>query len=164
LAQRASRPAPALPEDLPDDVTITFVERDPVRIRCEEDKLRLTLAVKELRRGSKYWHDFSITTTYKPEVSGRQATLVRDGIIDLDGEAYKGKAEPLLRAIFSKILSRERKFDLVPPMIVDHPRLNDLCVTQCTIEDGWIGIALGPDRNVVRSNVARRPVTGTVRR
>ncbi|MCC7087395.1 MAG: hypothetical protein IT427_20525 [Pirellulales bacterium] len=164
LAKRLSRPEPRLPADLPDGVQITFADLDPVRIRGDEDKLRLTMAIKELRQGSRSWHDFEISTTYKPEVYGRIVKLARDGIIDLDGEAYKGKAEFALRGIFSKILSREKTLNLVPPAIVEHPRMADLCITQCTIEDGWLGIALGPDRTIVRSDEAKHLIPQILRK
>ena len=34
---------------------------------------------------------------------------------------------------------------LVPDNIVQDPRLADLAVTQTLIDDGWIGISIGPE-------------------
>ena len=68
----------------------------------------------------------------------------------MGGTAYKGQPEVKLRAIFAKVMPRDRKLDLVPALVAENPHLADLCLTQCVIDDGWIGIALGPDRTVAR--------------
>jgi hypothetical protein len=133
----------ALPDDLPEDVTVTFAERDAIRVRCIDDRMELTLCIDELDQGRRYWHDFEIRTNYRLEPRGSQVELVRDGTIELGGETYKGKPEVALRGIFSKILSREKTVRLVPNAIADHPRLKDLSASQAVIDDGWIAIALG---------------------
>ncbi len=149
LAKRTSKPI-TVPSDLPDDVSITFANRDPVHVRCQDGAIRVTLAVETLRQGSRTWRDFSISATYAPEIDHLHARLVRSGPIELGGENYKGRAELALRTIFSKVLPRDRKLDLVPSLITDNPRLSGLSLTQCVIDDGWIGIAIGQDRTAMR--------------
>ena len=51
-----------------------------------------------------------------------------------------------LRGIFSKVLSRQRKLNLLPATLADDPRLAGLEVTQLAVEEGWIGLAIGPIR------------------
>lgn len=163
LNAKTGRAPRTLPEGLPDDVFIGFAATDPVRIHCEGGQVHLILSVAELKQGSRRWSDFTITAHYKPETDRLHAYLVRDGAIELGGENYKGRPEVALRGIFSKILSRERKIDLTPAFLVDHPGLADLCVTQFVIDDSWVGIAYGPDRMLQRNNMARRPQGITVR-
>ena len=50
----------------------------------------------------------------------------------------------MLAGIFEKVLSRNRKLNLVNERISKSPELKDQQVTQFVIHDGWIGIALGP--------------------
>ena len=49
-----------------------------------------------------------------------------------------------LRGIFGKVLSRNRKLNLINKQIAQAPELRDQQVTQFVIHDGWIGVALGP--------------------
>ena len=49
-----------------------------------------------------------------------------------------------LRGVFSHVFSKSKPFELVPEQIVKAPKLNDAAVTQFVIDDGWVGIALGP--------------------
>jgi hypothetical protein len=157
LSERTGRDIPS-PVDLPSNITITFAQHDAVRVRCQDGGIRVTLAIASFGDGSQQWHDFMITATYVPEIDHLHARLVRQGPIELGGEAYKGQPEVKLRAIFAKVLPRDRKLDLVPDLVAENPQLADLCLTQCVIDDGWIGIALGPDRTVARRDLPNNSV------
>ena len=116
-----------------------------------EPAVRVTLGIANLRQGGHTWHDFQISTTYVAETDRLHAWLVRQGPIELGGETYKGQPEVVLRGIFSKLLPRERKIDLVPQFIADSSAMSDLAVNQCVVEDGWIGLAIGPARTSMQS-------------
>jgi hypothetical protein len=60
-----------------------------------------------------------------------------------------------LRAIFSRILSKKAPWQLTPERLVNEPKLKDTEITQFVIEDGWIGLALGP--KLPAPLTARRP-------
>ncbi len=140
-----------LPDDLPEGVQITFAAEQPLHIRCDDDRLVLVLHIAEIRQGKHRWHDFEVRASYKPTTDGLSACLQRDGTIELGGQ-YQGRPEVALRGIFSKVLSRERKLELIPKAVVDDPRLADLQVTQLLMDDGWIALSIGP-----KAAVARRP-------
>jgi hypothetical protein len=159
LAERVSWPAVPHQPEFPPDVTIAFAPIDPVRVRCQDGAVHVTLSIAELRQGSRHWHDFLVSATYEPSVEHLRMRLVRQGTIELGGDTYRGQPEVVLRGIFSKLLARDRMIELVPPIIAEHPRLADLCITQCVMEDGWVGLALGPDRSQVHSSVAEKPST-----
>jgi hypothetical protein len=35
---------------------------------------------------------------------------------------------------------------MIPKHLADDPRVSDLCINQFVIDDGWIGVAVGPAR------------------
>ena len=94
-------------------------------------------------------------TFYLPEAQGLDPRLVRGPALQFDGRSLKGKPAPLLRAIFSKVLSPNRDLSLLARSITSDKRLKGLQITQLVVEDGWIGLAYSPRRGP--HNVARRP-------
>ncbi len=147
LNKRLGRTTKSLPDDLPAGVEITFAKSAPFRIRCIDDHIELTINIAEIRQGKRRWHDFEVRAAYRADVHGLSAQLEREGSIELGGQ-YKGTTELARRGIFSKVLSRERKFSLLPSFLVDDPRLAKLQVTQLAIADGWISVAIGEASNV----------------
>ncbi len=61
----------------------------------------------------------------------------------------------MLRTIFSKVLSVNRPITMVGEKITGDPRIQDLKITQFTVDDGWIAVAYSPSR--APANVVRRP-------
>jgi hypothetical protein len=133
------------PDDLPEEVYVTFAEEDPIRVDCEDGRVALTIRLKELTHGSKNkWTNFMIRAYYAPDSDQLDANLVRDGVIELGGERLRFGDQVALRGIFSRVLSRNRKLELVNKQIAQSPELRDQQVTQFVIHDGWLGVALGP--------------------
>ena len=145
VAQQLGRPQLQPPIDLPTNVQVTFAANDPVRLHCHDGVVSLTLAVARLQQNGQQWNDFLVTVNYEPQVEDLHVRLVRQGPVELSGEA-KGQPELALRGTFSKLFPRERSFELVPKAIADNRNLGDMTISQCTVEDGWIAISLGPDR------------------
>jgi hypothetical protein len=156
IADRTNCPMIQPPAKLPADAVITFADRDPVRVRCENGKLWLTLAARELRRGASHWQDIVASVAYEPQVEGLRVRLVRSGPFELEGD-NDPQADKALREALDKLLPPARKLNLIPPAIAEHSQLTDSSVTQCVIEDGWIGLAIGPTRNVVQSTGKASP-------
>lgn len=146
VAEQLGRPQLEPPVDLPTNVQVTFAANDPVRLRCHDGVVSLTLAVARLQQNVQQWNNFQVTVNYEPQVEDLHVRLVRQGAVELSGEA-KGQAELALRGIFSKLFPRERGFELVPKAIADNRNLGDMTISQCVVEDGWIAISLGPDRD-----------------
>jgi hypothetical protein len=138
------------------DVRITFAEKDAVVVRCQDGRLLLTLSIAQLSKASRRWRNFQIQAFYRPEVNGRSAQLVRDGVIRLIGRVNTG-SQIALRGIFSRALSKNNTWDLIPPTIVNEPKLSEAGITQFVIDDGWIGISMGPKP---LASTARRPKWG----
>jgi hypothetical protein len=149
LNSKLGRSDAKLPDDLPEGVQITFAAEQPLRVRCDDDRLMLVLHIAEIRQGKHRWHDFEVRAAYKSTTDGLSAALERDGTIELGGQ-YQGRPEVALRGIFSKVLSRERKLKLIPQAVADDPRLADLQITQLLMDNGWIALSIGPKAVVAR--------------
>ena len=138
-------PQITVPDDLPEDVFVTFADEDPVRIDCEDGRVRLTIRLAELSHGTKSkWQNFTVRGYYAPTADQLDANLAREGVIELIGDKLRFGDQIALRGIFSRVLSRNRKLNLVNNQISKSPELQDQQVTQFVIHDGWIGVALGP--------------------
>jgi len=137
-----------------DDVRITFAAQNALEVRCQDGQVVLTVSIAKLSKAPHYWKDFQVRAFYKPQIEGRSAELTRDGIIHLLGDHLNTGSQLALRGIFAKVFSKNTPWDLTPPKLVTSPQLADLEITQFTIDDGWVGVALGPKRAVVQT--ARR--------
>ena len=144
MTSRFSEKQVPVPEDIPDDVFVTFAEEDPVRVDCQEGRVRLTIQLQSLEEGGDVrWRNLSVIANYKPDSEQRDANLVRDGIFELP-KTTRTRDRVALSAIFGKVLNRNRKLNLINERIAKSPKLADQQVTQFVIHDGWIGVALGP--------------------
>jgi hypothetical protein len=145
VSAKLHRPATMAVDPAHDDLTIAFAPKDAIYVRCSEDQITINLAIAELSAGSRSWQNFQVRVSYRPEVHGRSAELVRDGVVQLIGRLSTG-SQIALRGIFSKAFPKDGSYRLTPPWLLNEPRLRDLAVTQFVIDDGWISLALGPDR------------------
>ena len=116
----------------------------------------MTLSVAKLTKSPRKWKDFQVRAYYKPEVNGRSAELVRDGVVQLMGARLSTGAQIALRGVFSRAFSKQKPWVLTPQRLANDPRLADLGITQFVIDDGWLGIALGPRRTASWPGQVRR--------
>lgn len=148
-------------EPLPDDVTIEFANPGAVRVRFEEGKARLELRFASLRQGNTAWRNFEVYVDYHPIATANGVRLEREGIVQLGGRRLGFRSQIALRAIFSKVFSKNRSFILVKDVFQERPALRGLQITQLELADGWLGVAVGPrgqNRPVItraRSNLLR---------
>jgi hypothetical protein len=143
IGKKTGRPALTAPDDVPDDLTITFAEKDALQFTCAEGQIEFKITVAELETARKTWRNFTVRSFYQPESSGLEARFVRDGSMFLEGKSFKGKPEIVLRGIFSKVLAKNRSLSLIGERFTGDPRLKDLVITQFVVRDGWIGLAYG---------------------
>ncbi len=158
VAASLNCPAPWPTNSENDDVEITFAKQNSVVVRCQDGQVVLTLSIARLCKGTRYrWHNFQVRASYQPVVHGRSAELARESVIQLLGKRNIG-SQMILRGVFAHALSRKAAWELMPEKIVNQPKLRDAAITQFVIEDGWIGISLGPKRTIT---AARRPRFGS---
>jgi hypothetical protein len=155
VASRLNLASPWEIDPAHDDVAVTFARQDAVRVRLHDGRAVLNLSFAELRKPPRHWNDLTVHVCYEPRTSGRSAGLVREGLIRLGGRRISTGEQIALRGIFAKIFSRRRSWQLTPERLVSDPKLADLAVTQFVIEDGWLGLALGPKGTAVRTALRR---------
>ena len=139
-----------------EDVTVTFAAKNAVVAHCQDGRASITLLVDRFIHDRRVWRDFQVQAFYRPETRGVSAKLVRDGVIQLSGDRLPLGSQIALRGIFERIFARQRSWDLMPELIAETPNLADLEVTQFIVEDGWIGLALGPQRTAGRATALLR--------
>jgi hypothetical protein len=155
IAKAFNRPELGVPEDFPKDVTVQFAPAEAVRVRCDNGRAVLTLKLAELAAGhGKRWKDFVVRAYYRPDASDLSARLVRDENFDLIGQRLSLGDRVALRGIFAKVFSRRRPLCIIGQQLAEKPQLQDLHVTQFAVDNGWVGVALGPQR--VASNKPTR--------
>jgi len=141
-ARRLHRPELFNPDEADDDVTITFAPRDAVVVRCDGGQITLTLSIAQLSKGRRRFRDFSIRAFYRPEITGRAVSLVRDGVVRMEGRRLNLGSQLVLRGVFNKLFSKSRPWNITPEILETHAGMADLAVTQFVVVDGWIGVAL----------------------
>jgi hypothetical protein len=159
MATRFNGKEITVPEDIPENIYVTFADEDPVRIDCENGGVRLTIRLKALaEKETIRWRNLTVRARYVPDADQLDANLVRDGIFELAGER-NAEGDPLrtidrtqLSLIFGKVLNRNRKVNLINERLAKSPKLKDQQVTQFVIHDGWIGVALGPQTPARQAN------------
>ena len=132
------------PEDLPRHAVIKFAKRDALRVRCDGDRLELVLSVAELAHRRDKIKNFQIHVHFRPVVRGLSVKLVRDGTLQFSGRRLKTGPRVVLHSVMGKLLVKDQQINLVHAKLMLDPRFAGLMVTQLVLEDGWIGLALGP--------------------
>ena len=131
------------------DLTVTFAPHDAVMVHCINGQVVMDINVTEMHKGTRSWKKFHVQVFYRPQVDGRSAELVRDGVVRLSGERLNLGSQITLRGVFAKAFPSNQILKLMPDKLVDDPKMNDLGVTQFVIDDGWIGIAVGSKQDAL---------------
>ena len=129
---------------------IRFAKEDPVRVSFDDGYAKLTLSINEMIvRGSRH-RNFRVHTRYAPEAYGLEAELVQQGTPQIEGR-MRTASRIRLHGALGKVLGEDRRIPLVrlPENAPEHVReaLKQLATNQLVIEDGWFGVAVGPQRN-----------------
>jgi hypothetical protein len=154
LAQRLGQPDLKAPDDVPDHVQVTFDEKDCLHVRFDKGRVQIELRIKELVSNEKRWQNLVIRAGYQPTAAGLDAQLRRIEAVQVAGDRLSTRSQVTLKAIFSRMFTRNRQVRLTPETIARDSRLTDLHVSQLVIEDGWLGLAVGINR------VAAKPAAG----
>jgi hypothetical protein len=151
---RAKFPRMAIenPADARQETVFEFAYRDAVQFRIDGGRLELLLGLSGFEHQGRRSSDFVVHAIYVPVVNGLNAELIRSGPLGIEGRLGSADRARLHNA-FNTVLAEDRPIPIVRRNEVTDPRLNGLMITQCVLEDGWIGLALGP---VSRGRVAER--------
>lgn len=136
-------------DDVPEDITISFPEHDAVTVKFLDGQVMLQLSIASLRVGDRQWDDFKIHVPYRVETDGFQAVVRRDGVVRLIGR-MRLPQQIAIRGVFSKAFPKDDKIRVLPESMVSDPRFSDFIISQCIMQDGWLGISVSEQPTVVR--------------
>ncbi len=149
LQQQLRSTFPRMAQERPErevheDTVFDFADRDAIQFRVSEGRAELLIALKEFVYEGRTSRRFIVHAFYRPVVDGLDAKLVRDGSLGIEGRLSAGE-RARLHNVFETVLAEDRA---IPVFRVEDPndqRLAGLMVTQLVLEDGWVGLAIGPE-------------------
>ena len=153
------RPDLEIPEEEHDHVIIAFADLNPVGVRFLQNRVELSLNMKRLQVDARSWENFCVIAGYVPEATPEGIPcLVHRGTVQLDGRLTLSQ-QVVLRTIFSKIFLHAERIPLRPKLFDNDERFAELATGHVRIDNGWIAIALLPQKNPVIPQQKQQPVT-----
>ncbi len=125
--------------------TLRFAAHDAVRIEFRDGLVRMTLGIAEMRVRGASARDFKVHALYRPHTDGLAAWLAQEGSLQIEGP-LRNRDRLRMHAAFGKALNSERPIYLVRQKAAEDARLQGLTVTQLVLDNGWLGLAIGPER------------------
>jgi hypothetical protein len=144
LRERFPRLALANPPEARREMVFEFAYRDAVQVRIGDGRLELMLSLSSLELQGRQMENIIVHAFYEPVVGGLDAELVRDGPLGIEGR-ISSTDRARLHNVFNTVLSEERRLPVVRLEKFRESQLAGLTITQLVLEDGWIGVAIGPD-------------------
>ncbi len=130
--------------DVHRDTVFQFAPKNAVQIHIKDGRFELAVAFDNVQLDGDDMPNVIVHAYYTPSVDGLNAELARDGALGVEGQ-ISGTERARLHNIFQQVLPPERKLTLIH--LGDQPELHldGLMITQLVLEDGWVGIAIGPE-------------------
>jgi hypothetical protein len=151
---RSSEPAvPATDEK----TVFAFADHDAVRFRVADERLELILSMRDVIQEGESVRNFRVHAFFVPVIKGLEAEFVRDGALGIEGRIGTGD-RARMHGVFNKVFTEERRLPVVRLADANDARLAGLMITQLVLEDGWIGVAIGPayaERTAERTRMLR---------
>jgi hypothetical protein len=120
-----------------------FAPKDALQFHIEGGHLELKVAFESVELEGEAMQDITIHVNYTPLVEGLQADVQRDGSLGVEGQIGAGE-RARLHNIFKEVFPPEQRLKFAH-LDSDDRRLEGLMITQLVLEDGWVGIAIGPE-------------------
>lgn len=140
-----------------EETVFTFANRDAVRFRIADQRLELMLSMREVVQDGESVRNFRVHAFFVPVIHGLEAEFVRDGALGIEGRIGTGQ-RARMHNVFNKVFSEDRHLPIVRLDDANDARLAGLMITQLVLEDGWIGLAVGPayaERTAERTRMLR---------
>ena len=139
------------------DAVFHFAQEDALQCRIENGRLELALTLANVALDGRTMRDFIVHAYYVPVVNGLEIELVREESLGIEGR-LSSSDRARLHNVFNSVLPPERRLPILRLDNPSDPRLDGLMITQLVLEDGWLGLAIGPasiDRVAERSRSLR---------
>jgi hypothetical protein len=125
------------------DTVFQFAAEDAVKFHIANSRLEMTIALAEMELDGHKMRDVFVHAYYAPVVDGLNADLVREGALGIEGR-FSSSDRARLHNVFNTVLPPERRLPIVRIQNPHDPRVEGLMITQLVLEDGWVGLAVGP--------------------
>lgn len=147
-----------LPEDAPQDISIRFADSRPAYVEIQDGKLRLTLRIAELIRGTNEpIQRIIVTSSYVPLADGLTAELIRDGVVEINASrSTPTRHSVMARFIFAKVFVERPSIALISETWQNDPRAEGLAVSQLELRDNWLSVAISNSNSAHAEEVATR--------
>ncbi|HVT30874.1 MAG TPA: hypothetical protein VHE81_22905, partial [Lacipirellulaceae bacterium] len=127
------------------ETVFQFAPQDAVQAHIHDGRLELTIAFAAVEFDHEVMPKVVVHAYYTPSVAGLNAELVRDRTLGIEGRLDSvERAE--LHNIFNRVLPPERHLPVVHIDTEHEKAFEGLMITQLVMEDGWLGMAVGPTR------------------
>ena len=134
----------AQPEEVRRDTVFQFAPKDAVQFHIADGKLELKINFDSVELDGEATSNVTVHAGYAPQVEGLSADLKRDGALGIEGRISSGE-RARLHNIFKTVFPPERKLRIANLNDENERRLDGLMITQLVLEDGWLGLAIGPE-------------------
>jgi hypothetical protein len=134
----------ATPRETRRDTVFQFAPKNAVQVQIKNGRLELAIAFDSVELDGDAMPNVTVHAFYKPSVAGLNAELARDGALGIEGRLSAGE-RARLHNIFQSVLPADRKLTIVHLEDRNDHHFDGLMITQLVLEDGWIGLAIGPE-------------------
>lgn len=131
-------------EELPEGVTIRLAKQRPIHFEFRDDRVVVEFRLQELATPGNTWKNFAVRARYKADMGQTHLDLERDGGIELISEQLGFRDRVVLRGIFTKVMMRNHRLNVLHGRVKNNAHLKNLGITQFVARDGWIGVSVGP--------------------
>jgi hypothetical protein len=131
-------------EELPPKAVVRLGYDRPIEVEFDDDRVLVTVRIAELSTGKRTWHNFVVRGRYRADVTRLSVDLSREGGIELISEELGFRDQIALRGIFTKVMTRNHRLNLMRDRFAEDHRLANLIVGQFVVRDGWIGVSISP--------------------
>lgn len=121
-----------------------FGAQRPVRVEFADGRVHLSLSFDEMVVQRKLYRDFTVHAYYRAEATLHGAALVQDEPVQIEAR-IRASTRARLHGVFGALMPAGLRVHLVTTTPGQRERLAGLMVTQLVIEDGWLGVAVGPE-------------------
>ncbi len=132
------------PQEIRRDTVFQFAPKNAVRICIKDGRLELAIAFDSVELDGKAMPNFTVHAYYTPTIDGLTAELTRDGALGIEGQ-FSARERARLHNIFQSVLPPDRNLPIAHLKNQDDRHLDGLMITQLVLEDGWVGLAIGPE-------------------
>ena len=131
------------PTETREDTMFQFADQGAVLFHIDGGRFEIAIRVVEFVQERQRIRNFIVHAYYTPVVNGLSAELIREGALGIEGR-ISANERARLYSVFNEVLGAERHLPVIKLNDPTDSRLDGLMVTQFVLEDGWLGLAIGP--------------------